>query len=46
MPDFFPERGAYKEKSAGILSGFRAFLTQEAAAIGEKDDVYDFSNKP
>ena len=45
MPDFFPERGDFQEKSAGILAGFRAFLTQKAAAIGEKDDVYDFSNK-
>ncbi|WP_140401122.1 hypothetical protein [Anaeromassilibacillus sp. An200] len=46
MPDFFPERGDFQEKSAGILAGFRAFLTQKAAAVGEKDDVYDFSNKP
>ena len=45
MPDFFPERGAFQEKSTGILFGFRAFLTQKAAAVGEKDDVYDFSNK-
>ena len=46
MPDFFPERGDFQEKSAEILAGFRAFLTQKAAAVGEKDDVYDFSNKP
>ncbi|WP_140401159.1 hypothetical protein [Anaeromassilibacillus sp. An200] len=46
MPNFFPERGDFQEKSAGILAGFRAFLTQKAAVIGEKDDVHDFSNKP
>ena len=46
MPDFFPERGGFQEKSAGILAGFRAFLTQKATAIGEKDDVYIFQTSP
>lgn len=42
---FFTERGS-QEKSAGILAGFQAFLTQRAASIGRKDGDYDFSNKP
>jgi hypothetical protein len=36
---------AGKEKSAGILSGFRAFLTQAGAILAETDKTLDFTNK-
>jgi hypothetical protein len=36
---------AGKEKSAGILSGFRAFLTLGGTILAEIDKSLDFSNK-
>jgi hypothetical protein len=36
---------AGKEKSAGILSVFRVFLTQADAILAETDKTLDFTNK-
>jgi hypothetical protein len=36
---------AGKEKSAGILSVFRVFLTQAGAVLAETDKTLDFTNK-
>jgi len=44
--DFSQEMSSCKEKSAGILCVFRAFLTQQMPFLVEKDSRFDFSNSP
>jgi len=44
--DFSQEMSSCKEKSAGILCVFRAFLTQQMSFLVEKDSRFDFSNSP
>ena len=39
---FFARQG----KNAGILAGFRVFLTQHSPLLVEKDENFDFSNSP
>jgi len=44
--DFSQGMSSCKEKSAGILCVFRAFLTQQMPFLVEKDGRFDFSNNP
>ena len=46
MPDFWSKGGDFKEKTASNTCVLRGFSTQKATALGQKDGVYDFSNKP
>ena len=44
--DFPQATDRYKAKNAGILCGFRVFLTQQLALIVEKVYDFDFSDSP
>ena len=46
MTDFCPESASFKEKTARNPCVLRGFSTQKRTPSGQKDGVFDVSNKP